>query len=595
MSMTVSWFVAVRQVTLAVCVSVTAFLSSPMGAAEDAVDYPVPREAVRSEGIPVGKLIHGVFADSQIFPGTERDYWVYVPVQLDADTMAPIMVFQDGKNYCREDRGARATIVFDNLIEEGAMPPTIGLFINPGVVPAANEEALPRFNRSFEYDDVSDRYARFLLEEMIPFVESNHDLTISDDPNDCGICGASSGAIAAFAVAWNRPDAFRRVYSMIGTYVGLRGGDELATWVRKTEPKPLRIFLQDGSNDLNIYAGDWWMANQTLSRALDWAGYEHNHVWGEGQHNHHHGAAIFPDAMRWLWKDYPKPIATHWDRSSSRANEMLVNGAGWEKIGDGYRWAEGLAINDQGTLFFSDVPAGKIYRVVDGHEPELFIEDSGEANGLALGPDGRLYGASRKLKKILAWDLKTGNSEVVVEGLASNDLVVLNNGSIYVTDPVGKKVWLIDPSTKKARVVDTFDGCNGITVSPDQTLLYVAHFDGRFIYSYQIADDGSLRFKQPYFHLHLPAVGTASHADGMCTSAEGWLLSATESGIQVFDQPGRVNLIVPKPGWGRRVCYVRLHGNTMYAATADAVWKRTVKLNASKPFEAPVLPPKPGL
>ena len=437
--------------------------------------------------MPRGQLIQGVYRDSRIFPGTERDYWVYLPVQLAADKPAPLMVFQDGKGYCNDNGGSRAHIVLDNLIHEGAMPPTIGLFINPGVVPAANDKALPRFNRSFEYDDVSDRYVRFLIEELIPFVESKHGVKISDDPNDRGICGASSGAICAFVAAWNRPDAFRRVYSMIGTYVGLRGGDELATLVRKTEPKPLRIFLQDGTKDLNIYAGDWWMANQTMNRALEWAGYEVEHVWGEDGHNHNHGAAIFPQAMRWLWKDYPQPVRTHLDRSSSKARDLLVDGADWELVGEGYQWAEGLAITADGTLYFSDVPAAKIYRVSPGGKPEVFVEDSGNANGLALGPDGRLYGACSGVKKILAWDLKTGASETIAEGFSSNDLVVLNNGSIYVTDPQSKQVWHIDSAAQKATPVDAFDGCNGITASPDQTLLYVAHFPGRFIYSYQIA------------------------------------------------------------------------------------------------------------
>ena len=563
--------------------------------AQDKINYPTPPEAARHEGVPRGRLIQGTYRESRIYPGTERDYWIYVPEQLVANKPAPLMVFQDGKAYCSDDWGSRAHIVFDNLIHEGALPPVIGLFINPGVVPAGNDRALPRFNRSFEYDDVSDRYARFLIEEMIPFVESNHDVKISADPNERGICGASSGGICAFAVAWNRPDAFRRVYSMIGTFVGLRGGDELATLVRKTEPKPLRIFLQDGNQDLNIYCGDWWLENQTMNRALQWAGYEVEHVWGEDGHNHNHGAAIFPQAMRWLWKDYPQPVRAHLDHSSSKARDMLVDGAGWEMVGEGYQWAEGLAVTPDGTLYFSDVPAAKIYRVVPGGQPEVFVEDSGQANGLALGPDGRLYGACSGVKKILSWDLKTRTPEVVAEGFASNDLVVLSNGSIYVTDPQGSRIWYIDPTTQEARPVDEFEGCNGITVSPDQSLLYVAHFPGRFIYSYQIAADGGLNYKQPYFHLHLPPLGTASHADGMCTSAEGWLLSATESGIQICDQPGRVNLIVPKPGLGRRVCYVRLHENTLYAATADAVWKRPVKLTAAKPFAAPMLPPKPGL
>ncbi len=562
---------------------------------QETITYPIPPEALRQDGVPRGQLIQGVYRESRIYPGTERDYWLYLPAQPVADGPAPLMVFQDGKGYCSDNRGARAHIVFDNLIHEGAMPPTIGLFINPGVVPAAHEKALPRFNRSLEYDDVSDRYARFLIEEMLPFVASKHGVRISSDPNDRGICGASSGGICAFTVAWNRPDAFRRVYSMIGTYVGLRGGDELATLVRKTEPKPLRVFLQDGTNDLNIYCGDWWMENQTMNRALRWAGYEVQHVWGEDGHNQKHGAAIFPQAMRWLWKDYPQPVATHLDRSSSRARELLVDGADWELIGEGYQWAEGLAVTRDGTLYFSDVPASRIYRVRSGGEPELFVEQTGKANGLALGPDGRLYGACSGIKKILAWDLQSGTPEVIAEGFASNDLVVLHNGAIYVTDPQSKQIWYVDPATRESKPVDTFDGCNGITVSPDQTLLYVAHFPGRFIYSYQISEDGSLKYKQPYFHLHLPSLGTESHADGMCTSSEGWLLSATESGIQICDQPGRVNLIVPKPGHGRRVCYLRLHGNTLFAATADAVWKRAVKLTAAKAFDAPVLPPQPGL
>lgn len=563
--------------------------------AEAVPAYSTPPEAVRQETIPRGQLIQGVYRDSQIYPGTERDYWLYLPAQLDANQPAPLMVFQDGSAYCNENEGTRAHTVFDNLIHEGAMPTTIGLFVNPGVVPAARDAALPRFNRSFEYDDISDRYARFLIDELIPFIEATHGVNISDDPNDRGLCGASSGGICAFVAAWNRPDAFRRVYSMIGTFVGLRGGDELAGLVRKTEPKPLRVFLQDGDQDLNIYGGDWWMANQTLNRALEWAGYEVAHVWGEDGHNLNHGAALFPQAMRWLWRDYPQPVRTHFDRSSSRAREVLVEGANWELIGGGYQWAEGLAVTADGTLLFSDVPASKIYRVSPGGKPEVFIQDSGQANGLALGPDGRLFGACGGVRKILAWSLDSGAAEVIAEGFFSNDLVVLNNGSIYVTDPQSKQVWHIDSATHQAKSVDPFDECNGITTSPDQTLLYVAHFPGRFIYSYQIAAEGRLSYKQPYFHLHLPPAGTESHADGMCTSAEGWLLSATESGIQICDQLGRVNLIVPKPGLGRRVCYVRLHQNTLYAATADAVWKRSVLLTAVKPFQPPVLPPKPSL
>ena len=370
-------------------ISCVLFLSLPGRAlldGQETITYPIPPEAVRQDGVPRGQLIQGVYRESRIYPGTERDYWLYVPAQPVADNPAPLMVFQDGKGYCNDNRGARAHIVFDNLIHEGAMPPTIGLFINPGVVPAAHDKALPRFNRSFEYDDVSDRYARFLIEEMIPFVESKHGVNISSDPNDRGICGASSGGICAFAVAWNRPDAFRRVYSMIGTYVGLRGGDELATLVRKTEPKPLRIFLQDGTNDLNIYCGDWWMENQTMNRALRVGRLRSATCVGRGRSQPQSwrchfsaGDALAVERLSATGGHASGPIV-------EPSAEMLVDGADWELIGEGYQWAEGLAVTRDGTLYFSDVPASKIYRVLPGANPKCSWRDGqGQRTGVGAG------------------------------------------------------------------------------------------------------------------------------------------------------------------------------------------------------------------
>ena len=203
------------------------------------------------------------------------------------------------------------------------MPVTIGVFVMHGRVKAVQPGALDRFNRSFEYDGLGDDYARFLLEELLPEVEKQttsdgRPIRLSNDGNDRGIGGSSSGAICAFTAAWERPDAFRRVFSAIGTYVGLRGGNVYPTLIRKYEPKPIRIFLQDGSDDLNIYGGDWWMANQEMERALTFAGYEVNHVWGDGGHNGKHATEIFPDAMRWLWKDWPAPVKAGAGRSSCR-------------------------------------------------------------------------------------------------------------------------------------------------------------------------------------------------------------------------------------------------------------------------------------
>ena len=204
-------------------------------------DYVLGPDSQVQAGVPRGTVTQHSWT-SRIYPGTVRDYWVYVPAQYDPATPACVMVFQDGGGYAKADGAWRVPIVFDNLIHKKEMPVTIGIFINPGVAPPPSDGALPRFNRSVEYDSVTDRYARFLLEEILPEVAKSYNLRT--DGNSRAIGGASSGAIAAFAAAWGRPDAFTRVFSTIGTYVGLRGGNDLPTLVRKTEPKPLRVFLQ---------------------------------------------------------------------------------------------------------------------------------------------------------------------------------------------------------------------------------------------------------------------------------------------------------------------------------------------------------------
>ncbi len=559
-------------------------------------EYPTPPEAVRHDGVPVGQLIRGTFADSKIFPGTERAYAVSIPAQLDPGAPAAIMVFQDGDRYCSEEDGARAHIVIDNLIHAGDMPVTVGLFVQHGIVPAANDEAQARYNRSFEYDGLGDAYARFLIEEMIPFVESTHGIDITDDPNQRGLCGASSGAIAAFTAAWERPDSFRRVYSMIGTYVGLRGGDRYPDLVRRTEPKPLRIFLQDGSNDQNIYAGDWWMANQTMLRALQWSGYEVEHVWGEGGHNNRHGASILPDAMRWLWKT--ETVSTHLENSQSRAAEYLEATGDWEVVSTGHQWAEGMASTADGTFFFTDVPAGELYKITPDGTKSLVDGDTGNTNGIALGPDGKIYGAASGAKEIRAWDIATGERETVATGTTSNDIVVRHDGRVYYTDPGAGKVWTLSPGSRERTEADSFSGPNGIALSADQTVLFVADFSGRFIYSYRIRDDGTLAHKQPYCYALLPANAPEGHLDGMCSTTTGELLSGTELGVQVFDQPGRVQLVLPRPRVGDgRTNYVAFGGadrKTLYVATRETVYKRRTKLEGAAPA-SPNKPPKPGL
>jgi sugar lactone lactonase YvrE/enterochelin esterase-like enzyme len=543
--------------------------------------------------VPKGEVKEYTFDQSKIFPGTTRRYWIYVPKQYDGVRPACLYVNQDGVQY-------KAPEVFDRLIAAGEIPVLIGVFVTPGVVKAPTQDALPRFNRSFEYDGLGDAYARFLIAELLPEVErktasDGRAIRLSKDPNDRAIAGASSGAICAFTAAWERPDAFRRVFSTIGTYVGLRGGNLYPTMIRRYEPKPLRIFLQDGSKDLNIYGGDWWMANQEMERALKFAGYEVNRVWGEGGHDGKQATQIFPDAMRWLWKDWPASVKA--GAGSPNLQQILIPGEDWKLVRDGFKFTEGPAVNAEGEVYFNDIPASQTYRIGKEDKIELFIADSKRANGQAFGPDGRLYAVARN--QVLAYDA-AAKPTVIADGIAGNDLVVRHDGGLYVTHPGGgpnvSLVWYISPKGEKKIVDKGLRFANGITLSPDQSLLYVADYLSHWVYSYQVQPDGGLAYKQKYYHLHMPDTADDSGADGIRVDRDGRLYVATHLGIQVCDQAGRVNCIIPTPN--RRIANLCFGGpdfDTLYATCGDRVYKRKVRVRGANAFQPPTKPKAPQL
>ncbi len=563
------------------------------------IKYNVDSASIEHAGVPKGELIKFIYDQSKIFPGTSRDCWVYVPAEYKADKPACVYVNQDGIQW-------KAPTVFDNLIYNNEMPITIGVFVTPGKVLAdSGSNSLDRYNRSFEYDGLGDAYARFILTEILPEVEKlktkdGRSIHLSTNGNDRAIGGSSSGAVCGFTAAWEHPEAFSRVFSAIGTYVGLRGADRYPTLIRKYEPKPIKVFLQDGSNDLNIYAGDWWMDAQTMERALTFAGYEVNHVWGEDGHNGNQGTSIFPDAMRWLWKDWPKPVAEG-NSKNQFLSDLLIPGENWELVGEGYKFTEGTAANAKGEVFYQDIPTSKTYKVDVNGKLTALNTDAKRASGTSFGANGKRYTVAGKTNQILSYD---GNEKetIIADSIAGNDLVVANNGNIYVTSPDGttkpSKLYLIRPNGEKLVVDEGLKFANGVTLSPDQTQLYVTESASHWVWIYKINADGTVAYKQHYGWLHEPDTEENAWSDGLRCDTAGRVYVTSRLGIQIMDQLGRVNAILPLPPSSfnpSNVCFGGPDFNILYVSYGDKVYRRKLKTRGANNFDKPIKPVVPRL
>jgi enterochelin esterase-like enzyme len=314
----------------AVLLAATALPAAPI----DEV-YKLGPDSLVQPGVPTGTVTPWEQLPSQAYPGTLHDFCVYVPAQYQAGQPAALMIFQDGQAFLRANGDYRAPAVFDNLIYRREMPVTIAVFINPGRRPdqpvaSASDWGDKSTNRPQEYNSLDDQYARVIVDELLPELKKRY--TLSDRPEDHAIGGASSGAIAAFTVAWQRPDHFRKVLSTIGSFVNLRGGHVYPDLIRQADRKPIRIFLQDGANDNRAVKGeganatynperDWHAQNRKMVAALTEKGYDVNFTWGVGTPSNKQGGAILPDMLRWLWRDYPRA-----DDARDPSNRGLLGG-----------------------------------------------------------------------------------------------------------------------------------------------------------------------------------------------------------------------------------------------------------------------------
>ncbi len=570
------------------------------GVPQNPAYVPGPDAQVKA-GIPKGKVIKFTYDTSRVYPGTSRAVSVYVPAQYDGSKPACVMVYQDGAGYVSETGGSRATIVMDNLIADGSMPVTIGIFTDPGVTPGVTADQMARYHRSLEYDGLGPTYAKFVIEDLIPEAEKRANVKISTNPDDRGVIGGSSGGIAAFNAAWERPDSFHRVISYIGSFTNLRGGDTLAAWIRKFEPKPLRIFMQDGSNDQSIYSGSWFLANQEIYASLEYSGYDAKFVIGTEGHSGRHGGSILPEALRWVWREYPKPITASKGGPGTRhyVTDFLDPAADWEVVGQGYGAAEAAAVDKDGVLHFADSKSGRVYRLGADGRPVVFKENAA-STGLMFGPDGRLYAAQPGKKRIVSWGAD-GAEQIVAQGVDAHDLAVTSKGRIYFTDPAARRVWLLDTDKKKRVVFQSTTENNigypaGLQMSPDEHLMNVTDRDSRWVWSMQVAADGGLQYGMPYHHLETLDDTQVTQAAGIAIDSTGHLFVATALGIQVVDQPGRVVGVVRKPSAGPVAAVVfggeGLH--TLYVTTGDKVWARKMRRTGTLPWQ-PVKLPRPQL
>jgi len=577
--------------------------AAPLPAAAPGAFRPTPDHEPRP-GVPTGTILPQPAWSSQVFPDTTRDWWLYVPAQYEPDGTAALMIFQDGSNYLRPTGPWRAPVVLDNLIARGEMPVTLALFINAGHDPSRGAPKRPGSpsNRSLEYNSLGDRYARFLLEEILPAVTKTH--PFSADPERRALVGSSSGGIAAFTAAWERPDQFRKVLSTIGSFVHLAGGDAYPSLIRKTERKPLRVYLEDTSGDLDNPFGNWPLANQQMHAALRYMGYDVHFDYAEGYgHNADHGGSLFPGALRWLWRaeTHRPEIVTKGDLASDfTLHRLLAEGEGWTKVVDGLAFADAPCTDAAGNFYYSDMrpPAAGVYRLApEGTRTRLSEEG---VSGMKFGPDGRLYACQGAKRRLIAITPATGAVEVLTEDVQPNDLAVTRRGHIFFTETSKKQVTFLDPRTREKRPADTgLANPNGITLSPRHDTLAVSEAGGEHVQVWRVQADGTLDARAPYMTLRRPIdpkgefkfnqpppYRRASGGDGMTSDTAGRWYVASPLGVQVFDPTGRLCGVLTKPQPDQPLTSCTFSGpglGYLYVTNGNAIFRRKVQATGNPP------------
>ena len=357
----------------------------------------------------------------------------------------------------------------------------------------------------------------------------------------------------------------------------MRGGDRYPVLVRKTDPKPIRVFQQDGENDQWMggpEVGDWWMGNQTLDRALEFAGYDHRHVWGTGPHNDKHATAVFPDAMRYLWKGWPQPVGARTAKTQNVVLKSILDpGAAWQAVPDAGADCDQLVVNPQGEVCFHE-DAKRVHKLgADGRISD--VPDLPADQPFAFAADGR---------------------SVAVPGLQAGCLSVTSDGRTYATEPEAGRVWLVRPDGARTLLDEGLQQPTGIALSPDGLWLAVMERHTHWGYSYRVKSDGTVEMKQRFYWAHVPDRADDSGAGSVCMDRDGHLYAATRMGVQVFDRNGRSRGILPLPeGEATSVCVGGAAFDILFVTSGGRLYQRKMKAVGAPAFAAPIkLPPWGG-
>ena len=507
-----------------------------------------------------GEVIKFTLSDSQLYPGTQREVLVYVPQQYDGTKPACLLVCMDGILY-------DATTVMDNLIASGEMPVTIGVFVNPGVVYDEDGEVV-RYNRCKEFDSTDDTFSNFVENEVLTKVEgmktpSGKVVLLSKDANDRAITGASSGGIAAFSVAWNSPDLYSRVYTTVGTFVAMRGGNNYSNIVRKTEPKPLRIYMQDGWYDVwNPIFGEWFEHNLLMESAFNFAGYEIFHKWDRGNHSIKYGTMAFPDAMRWLWKGYPAKVQKGWS-NNGMLQDILLENEDWREVllpatveGELFAAQDTSAVYASHAYIYKVSAAGGVEQVGSLKSGERLMGEQLIAKGNSLYKNG-----------VKVADGLSGLK--AVQALADGKYLALCNAK------------------SKGNVLTVNVGCRALAVAPDYRFCVTGEENTHHLISTVIDKTGKMLYSEPFYYLHDLSNRTLNPSGSMAFDTKGNLYVATEIGVQVADHNGRVRAILSLPAG--RVHSLAFSGNYLFVRCGEKVFVRKMKAEGHLPVNGKVL------